>query len=388
MKKLPYLLVLLVLASLISCKKEVTYSNQNTNTETTDALSGKIFTIAGNGTEAFSGDGGQATTAEIAGPSGITSDASGNIYIADQQNHRIRKVNTSGIISTIAGNGTKGYNGDGGPATAAELTYPMGLAVDVIGNVYFTDQGNTCNCIRKINTSGIISTIAGIAGIVGGGYTGDGGPSSAAQLSLPMGLAIDGSGNLYIADYGNGRIRRINTSGIISTLAGNGQSISINGNCGDGGPATAAELDSPEGVAVDGSGNIYIADYYDNCIRKVNTGGIISTIAGIEGNSNTNNGYTGDGGPADSAKLYNPTDVVVDGSGNIYIGDADNNVIRIINTSGIISTYAGNGNEIFAGDGGPAIDASIGFTQGIGLDNKGNLYISCLYLSRVRVVYK
>jgi sugar lactone lactonase YvrE len=388
MIKLSYILTLIVISSFVSCEKKsvAPISASNANKTTVDTVSGKIYTIAGNGTEAYSGDGGLATAAELGQPAGVAIDSLGNIYIADQQNQRIRKVTTNGIISTIAGNGTEGYSGDGGPAVSAEMHYPYGIAVDAWGNIYFSDPGN--NCVRKINTAGIILTVAGVQSTGWGGYSGDGGPATSATLSTPMGLAIDGSGNLYIADWGNGRIRKVSTTGIISTIAGNGVAIPISGNAGDGGLATVAEIDAPQGVAVDASGNVYIADYNGNTVRKVNTNGIISTIAGVVGNPNINGGYNGDGILATTAELYNPTDVAVDNTGNVYISDANNSRIRLVNVNGIISSFAGNGAITFSGDGGLAVNASIGFSQGIALDNKGNLYFSELYLNRVRVIYK
>ena len=189
MKKITYLLAILIVSSLVSCEKKNAAPNTTTTTKTTttDTLSGKIYTIAGNGTAGYSGDGGPATAAELWDPDGVAVDSAGNIYISDLYNERIRKVNAKGIISTIAGNGTRGYSGDGGPATAAEMYYPGGIAVDGSGNVFFVDFNN--NCIRKINTSGIISTFAGYQGDPAfGGYSGDGGPATAAELSGPFGI--------------------------------------------------------------------------------------------------------------------------------------------------------------------------------------------------------
>ena len=220
-----------------------------------NSTTGIITTIAGNGIAGYSGDGGLATNAELNNPYGVAVDSNGNIYIADTNNNRIRKVNsTTGIITTIAGNGTAGYSGDGGLATNAELYYPYGVAVDSNGNIYIADTYN--NRIRKVNsTTGIITTIAGNGTA---GYSGDGGPATNAQLNYPYGVAVDSSGNIYIADTDNNRIRKVNsTTGIITTIAGNGNP----GYSGDGGPATNAELYDPSGVAVDSNGNIYIADY-------------------------------------------------------------------------------------------------------------------------------
>ena len=379
MQKAGSLFILFLFISLVSCeKKDVAPNGVVKNPPVSqDTASGKIYTMAGNGTQGYSGDGGPAIAAEIGGSWAVSVDASDNVYFTDNQ--CIRKINTSGIITTFAGNGTQGYSGDGGLATSAELYNPLGIAVDLSGNVYITDNSN--NRIRKVNTSGIISTFAG-NGIAG--YSGDGGPATAAKLSLPMGLALDGMGNLYIADCQNERIRMVNTKGIISTVAGG----DTTGHLGDGGPATSAELYNPNGVALDASGNVYIATYYDNRIRKVDANGIISTIAGNGFGFPYDGGYAGDGGPATAAELNHPTDVVVDASGNVYFADADNGVIRMVNTSGIISTYAGNGNGTYSGDGGLAKAAGIGFSQGIALDASGNLYITELYFNRVRVVYK
>ncbi len=231
-----------------------------------------ISTIAGNGTAGYSGDGGPAASAELNSPSGVAVDFSGNIYIADYKNNRIRRVDASGVISTVAGKGTAGYSGDGGPASSAELSTPSGVAVDTSGNIYIADSSN--NCIRKVDASGVISTVAGKGT---GGYSGDGGPASSAELSSPFGVAVDASGNIYIADDKNNRIRKVDASGVISTVAGNG----TGGYSGDGGPATSAELNSPSGLAVDSSGNIYIADTTNYRVREV-----YAIINGACGSSN------------------------------------------------------------------------------------------------------
>jgi trimeric autotransporter adhesin len=384
MLKLTYVISFLAVTSLLSCEKKVTYPSQNNKTTPADTNSGKIYCIAGNGYKAlvtggFSGDGGAATVAELYHPAGVVVDNIGNIYISDLQNGRVRKVNTTGVISTYAGNGVSSYSGDGGPATAAELRYPYGLALDNTGNLYISDNSN--NRIRKVDAAGIISTYAG-NGVEG--YTGDGGSATAAELALPFGLAIDVSDNLYIADYSSSHIRKVNTIGIISTIAG----ISLAGYAGDGGPATASELDGPQGVAVDGIGNVYIADYINNRIRFINTSGIISTIAGNGFGAPFAGGYSGDGGAATSAELYNPTDVKVDGLGNIYIADDDNIRVRVVNLNGIISTYTGIGDGGYSGNGGPATSAEISSPQGIAVDGSGNLYIADLYNNVVRIVYK
>ena len=284
--------------------------------------SGVITTVAGNNTPGFSGDGGGATLAQLAGPTGVAVDKFGNLFICDYGNKRIRKVNSSGIISTIAGNGTAGYTGDGIAATATEIDGPFGITTDSVGDVYFADALN--NRIRKINLTGIITTVAGTGT---GGYSGDGVAATSAELFTPQGIAIDSLNNLYVSDNGNNRIRKLNSSGIITTVAGNG----IGGYSGDGVAATSTSLEEPGGVFVKG-GEIFIADRFNNRIRKVNSIGIISTIAG-DGTP----GYSGDGGPATAALLALPNSVIVDTSGNCYIADGFNNVIRevINNTTGI-----------------------------------------------------
>ena len=251
-----------------------------------NASTGVITTVAGNGGAGFSGDGGQASSASLYYPAGLALDTSGHLFIADTENNRIREVNLStGIIATVVGNGTYGYSGDGGQATGAELRYPGGVAVDMYGDLFIADTSN--NCIREVNlTTGIINTVAG-NGI--SGYGGDGGRASNAELSLPKSVAVDGSGNLFIADSANNRIRQVNlATGIISTAAGNGTS----GYSGDSGQATSAELADPLGVTVDGSGHVFIADTANSRIREVSLStGIISTVVG----SGTR-GSSGDGG--------------------------------------------------------------------------------------------
>jgi sugar lactone lactonase YvrE len=332
-----------------------------------------IDTVAGTGTAGYSGDGGAATAAKLNTPLCITVDSSGNIYIADTYNNRIRKVNTSGIITTVAGNGTVGYSGDGGAATAAQLFYPAGITIDISGNLYIADWRN--NRIRKVNTSGIISTVAGTGTA---GYSGDGGAATAAQVNNPIGVTIDSTGNIYIADRDNRRIRKVNTSGIISTVAGTGTA----GYSGDGGAATAAQLNNPTGVSIDSTGNIYIADLINNRIRKVNTSGIISTVAGT-GTA----GYSGDGGAATAAMLYNPYQITVDSNDNIYIADTYNNRIRKVDTSGIISTVAGNGTQGHSGDGGDPTGAQLNTPRGVTVDSSGNICIADTNNNRIRKVY-
>jgi uncharacterized protein (TIGR03437 family) len=334
------------------------------------STSGIISTVAGNGNGGFSGDGGLATSAELYNPGGIAVDASGNLFIADTDNRRIRKVSTSGIISTVAGNGNSGSSGDGGQATSAALAGPAGIAVDASGNLFIADY----NRVRKVSTSGIIATVAGNGNF---DFSGDGGPATGAVLNQPEGVATDASGNLFIADTQNERIRKVSSGGIITTVAGSASY----GFSGDGGPATAASLYEPEGIAVDASGNFFIADYANNRVRKVSTSGVITTVAG-----NGANGFSGDGGPATSASLNSPSGVAVDASGNLFIADLYNNRIRKVSTSGIITTAAGNGTAGYSGDGGPATSAELDDPQGIAIDASGNLFIADHYNDRIRKV--
>lgn len=330
-------------------------------------------TFAGTGTAGFSGDGGVATGAQISNPTAVAFDASGNVYIADYNNNRVRKINTSGVISTFAGTGIGGFSGDGGSAINAKLSLPSGVAVDASGNVYIADHAN--QRIRKVNTSGIISTVVG-TGVAG--FGGDGGIAISAQINFPTGVTFDISGNMYISDRNNNRVRKINTSGIISTFAGTG----VSGFSGDGGPATNAQLSSPNSaVAFDAAGNVYIADLGNYRVRKVNTLGIISTIAGTG-----SNGFSGDGGAAINAKLSSVFGVAIDVIGNLYIADFNNQRIRNVNTSGIMSTFAGTGIAGFSGDGGSAINAQLNSPAGVSIDAAGNLYIPDAANQRIRNV--
>jgi sugar lactone lactonase YvrE len=333
-----------------------------------------IATYAGNGVAGFSGDGGQATAAEINQPTGgVKQDAAGNLYIAAKGNDRIRLVNTSGTISTIAGIAFAGFSGDGGQATAAELNSPFDLDVDSYGNIYIADAGN--NRIRKVNTSGVISTIVGNGTA---GSTGDGGAATAAEVNNPDGIAIDIYGDIFISEQGGNRIREINTSGVISTVAGNGAA----GYTGDGAAATAAELNHPYDVEVDAVGNLFIGDANNHRVRKVNTSGVISTFAG-----NGTSGNNGNGGQATAAELTTPTGVTIDAQGNLYIVDAGVSVIRKINTSGVISRVAGNSTGGYSGDNGQATGAELNTPHNVTFDNSGNMYIADNGNNRIRVVY-
>jgi sugar lactone lactonase YvrE len=316
--------------------------NQNNRIRAVN-ISGVISTTAGNGTGGFSGDSGLAVNAELHIPFGLALDGSGKIYVADTLNNRIREI-SSGIVATIAGTGAPGSGGDGGAAVNAQLNHPSGVAADGSGNLYIADEYN--NRIRKIDVTGKISTVAG-NGTVGGG--GDGGSATRAQLYYPTGVAVDKFGNFYIADSSNQRIRKV-TGGTITTVAGNGN---VGYNCTNG-TATSLGLHTPTGVAVDGSGNLFIADYGNQCVRKVDSLGNITTVAGTGLPS-----YGGDGGPAMLAALNYPTGVAVDSSGNLYIADYVNHRVRLVDTSGIITTIAGDGTAGFSGDGGLGDSATL-----------------------------
>jgi len=267
-------------------------------------------------------------------------------------------ISTAGIITTIAGNGISGYSGDGGPATSAQLSTPIGVASDSFGNLFVADFYNLR--VRKISTGGIITTIAGNGS---GGYSGDGGAATSAQVN-PFDVAADGNGNVYIADFYKACIRKVSAAGVISTIAGNG-TISYSG---DGGPVTSAQIYNPFGVGVDTAGNLFFSDSGNSRIRKVAPSGTITTIAG-----NGTNGYSGDGGHAVKAALESPGDIALDGVGSVYFVDSQR--IRKVSATGVITTVAGTGIQGFSGDGGPAINAMLNNPGGIALDNTGNLYM-------------
>ncbi len=329
-----------------------------------------ILTLAGNGSIGYSGDGGAAILAKFYNPAGVAIDASGNVYVADQFNNVVRKITPLGIISTYAGNDTAADLGDGGPATLASLSIPSGVAVDAAGNLFIADQNN--NLIRKVDPFGIISSVAGTGAP---GFTGDGSVATSAAINAPTAVAVDASGNLYFTDNGNNRIRMVNDTGTITTIAGNG----IVGSGGDGGAATTAQFSGLRGIAVDNAGNIFVTDAANNKVRKINAAGIISTFAG----SGTS-GYSGDGGQATAAGLYQPYGVAADNMGNVLIADFENNRIRKVSASGIISTIAGNGTPGFSGDGGPAGLAGLNKPAAVATDASGRIFIADEYNNRIR----
>ena len=357
--KIAYQIALLLIAVVLSLTAEVNPT-------------GTISTFAGNGTPGFSGDKGAATRASLSEPFGLAVDRAGNLYIADTSNHRIRKVDASGIIVTVAGSEIAGFSGDGGLATSARLNAPTGVAVDRAGNLYIADTYN--NRIRKVNTAGIITTAAGNGEAR---FSGDNIVATGTSLFAPFGLAVDRAGDLYIADTSNQRIRKVSAAGVITTVAGNG----IEGFSGDGGAAVRASLDFPTGVVVDDAGNLLITDQSNHRIRKVNTAGIISTIAG-----NGSDNFSGDDAAATKASLNLPVGAAVDAVGNLYIADSSNHRIRTVNSAGIIMTVAGNGIGGFSGDGGAAVSASLSSPGGVAEDAAGNLYIADTLNNRIRKV--
>jgi sugar lactone lactonase YvrE len=330
-----------------------------------------VVTVIGNGIRGFSGDNGPATSASIDRPTGLAIDSVGNLYMADFEGRRIRKVTTDGIIHTIAGTGQTGLTGDGGPAINATIDLPMDLFINNTGDLYISSLAN--NVVRKISASdGIINTIVGNGAY---GFSGDGGPALNATLKGAVSLVIDGAQNIYVSDRYNSRVRKVDNSGTISTFAGNGAGNSS----GDGGAATSVGLNRPSAVAFDSSGNMYIADAANHRIRKVTTQGAISTIAGTG-----NPGFSGDNGPAVNAMLDEPQGIAADINGNIYIADTRNSRVRQINKNLVISTYAGSGNTL--GDGGPATNANVGQTRSIAVDQVGNLFIADPFHARIRRV--
>jgi uncharacterized protein (TIGR03437 family) len=345
-----------------------------------------VTTVAGSGPPAsagYGGDGFAALSANLNGPASVAFDSKGNMYIADQVNNVIRMVTAStGNISTVAGNNSAGYTGDGKTAVSAQINIPDSIVFDSKGNYYISDYNN--HVVRMVNTSGIISTFAGSQS-EGSGYSGDGAAATAAALGYPTGIAFDSSGNMYISDYGtfsdfnkvgNDRIREVLASnGYISTIAGTGNV----GYLPPGGPALSTNLNGVNQIAVDTFGNLYLADSFNNIVRKiVLSTGTMSIVAGAPNVY----GYTGDEGQAVNALLNNPTGVAVDSAGNVYICDTYNDVIRMVTPDGIIHTIAGTGPPIpgstssYSGDGGPALSAQFNEPYSITIDSSGNLYIA------------
>jgi sugar lactone lactonase YvrE len=335
-----------------------------------DASAQNITTVAGVGSTGYNGDGIPATTAAIARIGGICTNSEGELFISDLSS-RLRKVNGAGVISTIAGLGTEGYAGDNIDASLAPIAAPNGIVFDDLGNLIFCDFNNSR--IRKITPSGSITTIAGTGGQ---GYTGDGGQAILAQIGFPSFLARDAAGNLYFAVANHHRVRKIDTFGIITTIAGTGTS----GYNGEGG-AAYVNFSFPQGIAIDNVGNIYITEANANRIRKINTLGMTTTIAGT-GTA----GYNGDHIQATTAKINLPVGLRIDAQGNLYFADASNNRIRKIDTNGVITTIVGTGSAIYNGDGIPAITATLNRPVDIAFDAAGSMYIADNDNFRIRKV--
>ncbi|MEU1998012.1 hypothetical protein ABZ511_26525, partial [Nocardia gamkensis] len=333
---------------------------------------GLITTVAGTGTQDYNGDNQPAVNADVAQPCSVAVDGAGNLYIADLYNQRVRRVDPAGVITTVAGTGTAGYNGDNQLAINADLNAPEGVAVDGSGNLYIADSHN--ERVRRVDPAGVITTVAGTGT---DGYNGDNQLAIDADLDYPCSVAVDGAGNLYIADLHNQRVRRVDPAGIITTVAGTG----TDGYNGDNQPAINADLNQPCSVAVDGAGNLYIADPHNQRVRRVDPAGVITTVAGTG-----TEGYNGDNRPAIDADLDYLCGVVVDGSGNLYIADTSNQRVRRVDPAGVITTVAGTGTDGYDGDNQPAINVDLDYPQGVAVDGSGNLYIADTGNKRVRRV--
>jgi sugar lactone lactonase YvrE len=387
------------------------------------ATNGIITSIAGTGICAYSGDKGPAQSAKLDLPQGIAFNSQQALLIADSNNHVIRKIASSGIVTTIAGNGTAGYSGDGGPALQASLYYPTAVAADSSGNIYIADSSNAG--IRKVDPSGIIRTVAGNQVP---GFSGDGGLATSAQIGTSAsGVVPDDNGNFYIADTQNARVRKVDANGIITTYAGNGsfqisgdggpataagigpvsslllrgnhlyitssadilavdlttQIINIiggggiNGYRGDGGSALSALFSYPQGMATDPAGDIFIADTFNNRIRKLDPSQIVTTVGG---------GYIGDRGPATAASLNRPAQLAFGPQSSLYVPEQGGNRVRRVSSNGMITTFAGTGITGYSGDGGPATSATISAPQSVVADSSGNIYIADTGNSRIRRV--
>jgi len=320
-----------------------------------------MTTVAGTGMPGFGGDGGPATEASIGNPTAVALDSRGNLYIADVYNERIRRVDRSGIISTVMGTGSTDPQTEDLPAIETNLSSAYGIATDSRDNLYVLSRLH--GKVFKVRPDSIARRIAGTGER---GFAGDGGPALEAQISVPCHLVADGHGVLYLADSGNRRIRRITRDGIITTIAGTGEE----GFGGDGGPAIEARLGFPSAIAIDEEGNLYIADFINHRIRRVSKDGIITTIAGTGEPE-----YNGDGIPALACNIGEPCGVAVDKDGYVYIGDQINKRVRVVTLSGMMYTVAGTDREGYTGDGGPAERAQMSNPDIIAFDRKGNLYV-------------
>jgi sugar lactone lactonase YvrE len=339
-----------------------------------------ITSPVGTGKKGFAGDGGPAAKAELDQPFDVAFDRAGNLYFSDTNNHRVRKVDANtGVITTVAGNGKKGFGGDGGPAAAAALNEPYGLALDAGDNLFIVDRLNYC--VRKVDAkTGTISTVAGTGGK--SGFGGDGGPATKALLAEPNGIALDGKGKLYVADVAGHRVRAVDLrSGTIQTLAGNGKAAST----GDGGPLKAAQLNGPRAVAIGPDGRLFVVERNGHCVRVIDIAkGTIERFAGTG-----KKGYGGDGGKALAATFDGPKEIDVDRGGNVFVVDTENGAIRRVDAkSGVITTVAGKGRSKTPGlgDGGPATAATLGRPHGVAVGPEGALYIGDTNSHRIRRV--
>ncbi|MBI2346731.1 MAG: thrombospondin type 3 repeat-containing protein, partial [Deltaproteobacteria bacterium] len=336
-------------------------------------LVGIITTVAGNGQYSYSGDGGPGVDAAMNFPFGITVDADGNLFVADTYNYVIRRISLDGVIATVAGTGAFGFNGDDIPATAALLAVPQGLAVDWQHTLFIADTGN--NRIRRVGADGNLTTVAGTGAR---GFAGDGGSAITAALMDPVGVAVDLASQLYFADQGNQRVRKVDAQGIITTIAGNGDY----GFGGDDVPGTETPLASPSGISVATTGELYIADIGNQRVRKVGTDGLITTVAGTGEPF-----FSGDGGPATAAALWDPAGVAVDGVGNLFIAEVSSSTIRKVDRIGIISTVAGIGGTYgYDAEGARATATTLSAPYGVSVDGVGNLFIADTSNSRIRKV--
>jgi len=339
---------------------------------------GTIETIAGSGARGFDGDSGQALDAQFNNPVQLAFEPNGGYLIADQGNHRVRRVRPDGFVETIAGTGAAAFSGDGRPATQAGIHEPTDVAVDSRGNIYVAEAAS--DRIRRIDPTGIIRTFAG-TGVRG--FSGDGGQASRAQLACPTRIVFDVFENLLVADQCNHRIRRIDQAGIITTIAGSGPpGAALGGFAGDGGPATSAQFRHPTALALDGAGNLIVSDQLNFRIRRIDRNGTVTTLTGTGAE-----GFSGDGGPAGAAMIRSPGGLAVDAAGTIYFADIGNNRIRVLRPDGSISTAAGTGIAGTSGDGGPATNAGVNGPFGVEISPSGDLLIIESGGDRIRRVF-